>query len=104
MNQQTTKVLRELVTLTPSAKAMVDLGVAALPEYCNPVPPLLTLTERELKEVKHALFYVSECNHGTVGHNQLVIIAKMATANGFTLALGDQGYEVLVPPGVEITS
>ncbi|MGD9728840.1 MAG: hypothetical protein AB7R40_22215 [Nitrospiraceae bacterium] len=63
---------------------------------------MLQLTERELKEIKHALFYYHECNHGTVGHNVLVIIAKMAIHQGFGLALGDGGYEVSVPDGVTI--
>lgn len=62
----------------------------------------LTLTQRELTEVKHALIYFHECNHGTVGHNMLVIIAKMAVERGFGLALGDSGYEVSVPDGVTI--
>jgi len=48
-------------------------------------PMVLELTERELDEIKHALFYVNDCNHGTVGHNMLVLIAKLATQLGFSI-------------------
>lgn len=43
----------------------------------------LDLTDRELKEIKHALFYADGCNHGTTGHNQLLLIAKLARHIGF---------------------
>ena len=36
------------------------------------------LDERQRKEVEWAEKYVGEFNHGTVGHNQLVVIAKLA--------------------------
>ena len=42
----------------------------------------ITLTTRELEEVKHALFYAQHCNHGTVGHNMLILIAKLAAHAG----------------------
>lgn len=45
----------------------------------------MELTERELSEIKLALFYEKECNHGTAGHNRLVLIAKMATELGIEL-------------------
>jgi hypothetical protein len=35
---------------------------------------------REMKEIKLALFYAKHCDHGTAGHNRLMLIAKMATA------------------------
>jgi len=65
---------------------------------------MLTLTDRELTEIKHALIYHKECNHGTVGHNVLVILAKMAIERGFILALGDHGYMLFAPPDVTITN
>lgn len=69
------------------------------------LPRVLQLTERELTEIKHALFYFAECNHGTVGHNMLIIIAKMALDRGFRLALGDSEYELILPvDGVEVVS
>jgi hypothetical protein len=46
-------------------------------------PKVLEITQRELTEIKHALHYYAECNHGTTGHNQLVLIAKMAAHLGF---------------------
>lgn len=42
-------------------------------------------TKRELQEIYHALFYAETTKHGTVGHNQLLIIAKLAKHNGFRL-------------------
>lgn len=36
------------------------------------------LTDRQLKEVQHAEYYMRELNHGTVGHNMLELIALMA--------------------------
>ena len=54
--------------------------------YSEPIL-VLELTERELKEIKHALFYVNDCNHGTVGHNQLGLIANLATHLGFSLEI-----------------
>jgi len=55
------------------------------------------LTERDLKEVEFAQLYERDFGHGTVGHNQLLIIAKLAknaklaaeTATGLT-ALSDR--------------
>lgn len=67
-------------------------------------PSTLELTERELTEIKHALFYYAECNHGTVGHNMLVIIAKLAMNRGFRIVEGD-GYELVCPDeGLTIVS
>lgn len=69
------------------------------------LPSVLELTERELTEIKHALFYYGECNHGTVGHNILVIVAKLAIDRGFHLALTDSEYKLVVPTeNVEIVS
>ena len=45
----------------------------------------MKITNRELLEFKHALLYTSECGHGTVGHNQLVLLAKAAVALGIKL-------------------
>lgn len=54
-------------------------------------PMVLELTERELKEIKHALFYVNDCNHGTTGHNQLVLIAKLAVRLYFGIEMDHSG-------------
>lgn len=62
----------------------------------------LTLTVREIKEIKHALWYEEHCNHGTVGHNLLVIVAKMARERGFFLdTASEQG--IYIPQRVTIT-
>lgn len=69
-------------------------------------PKVLRLTERELTEIKHALFYAIECNHGTVGHNMLIIIDKLARHVGFGLELTDgvPVFTVRLPTeAVEIT-
>lgn len=65
----------------------------------NNEPRVLHLTERELQEIKHALFYAIECNHGTVGHNMLIIIDKLARHVGFRLQLTDgvPVFEVQIP-------
>lgn len=80
-----------------------DEATAALAQQ---LPKVLELTGRELTEIKHALFYYSECNHGTVGHNMLVIIAKMAIDRGFGLNITDgiPCFEITLPDGVEIVS
>ena len=69
-------------------------------------PKVLRLTERELQEIKHAMFYALECNHGTVGHNVLIVIDKMARHLGFGLELTDgvPVFNVRLPDeAVEIT-
>lgn len=45
----------------------------------------LILDERELKEIHHAIYYKDNLAHGTVGHNMLMLIGKMADAMGFTV-------------------
>jgi hypothetical protein len=44
--------------------------------------PLHQFNVREIKEIKLALFYAKHCNHGTAGHNRLMLIANMANALG----------------------
>lgn len=61
----------------------------------------LSLTERELREIHHALWYATFGNHGTVGHNMLIIIAKMARYQGFYLI--DEDSELVYPSYVENT-
>jgi hypothetical protein len=57
------------------------------------------LTVRELEEVKHALFYAEQCNHGTVGHNMLILIAKLAAHAGITSQQGANGMWSVTVPG-----
>ena len=42
-------------------------------------------TVREISEIQHAMYYLKELDHGTTGHNQLMLIAKMAVLLGFNL-------------------
>lgn len=51
----------------------------------------LVLDERELKEIHHALYYREVLAHGTVGHNMLMLIGKMAEAIGFSLDKDEYG-------------
>lgn len=60
----------------------------------------LRLTDRELKEIHHALWYEQFGNHGTVGHNMLILIAKMARHEGFWL---DENGKMVTPDHVENT-
>ncbi len=68
----------------------------------------LKLTAREVAEIKHCLFYAQECAHGTAGHNQLMLIAKLAAHLGFALewqpATPDTSaqWAVPCPEGVEM--
>ena len=62
----------------------------------------LQLTERELSEIKHAMFYNAFCNHGTVGHNMLVLIAKLAIDRGFVCEISEGGVTIDTPADVEI--
>lgn len=59
---------------------MADYEINDLNDECG-----LVLTFREVEEIKHAIFYADECNHGTVGHNLLILIAKLANHAGITL-------------------
>lgn len=60
----------------------------------------LELTTREIKEIHHALIYQLRWAHGTVGHNMLIIIAKMAYDRGFRI---DSSLELEIPEGVVVT-
>lgn len=52
-------------------------------------------TARQLAEIRLALFY-KRLDHGTDGHNRLLLIAQMATQEGFTL---DEYTELRGPDG-----
>ena len=52
----------------------------------------VVLTQREHDEIKWAMLYRSHFSHGTAGHNQLRIIAKLAEALGFELNREDDVY------------
>lgn len=52
-------------------------------------------TKRELQEIYHALFYAETTKHGTVGHNQLLIIAKLAKQAGFKMIFSDNAYPLI---------
>lgn len=60
----------------------------------------LILTKREVMEIQHSMLYVKYTNHGTVGHNLLVIVNKFAIERGFIL---EPTGGVLIPEDVVIT-
>jgi hypothetical protein len=85
------------------AYATIDLHcVYNIQEIVMSEPKVLEITQRELDEIKHAIHYYAECNHGTTGHNQLVLIAKMATERGFHLYQRNGQLAVTVPEGVKV--
>lgn len=45
----------------------------------------LELSEREAKDIHLALYYAKYLAHGVSGHNQLMVMAKLATYMGFAL-------------------
>lgn len=53
------------------------------------------LNERQIKEVDFALVYDNSFNHGTAGHNRLLLIAKLAE-------LLDAAYAKLEPTDPEL--
>lgn len=59
----------------------------------------LVITERELKEIHLCCLYLLKFRHGTAGHNQMMIIGKMADHLGFRL---DENGGIVVPEGVEV--
>ena len=58
--------------------------------------------ERQLKEIAWAIFYLTNFGHGTVGHNQLLIIAKLAFAAGFSLGRAPNGQPALLNNGAVV--
>lgn len=50
----------------------------------------LVLDDRELAEIHHAIYYRRYLLHGTAGHNQLMLLGKLAEAMGFYLDVDDE--------------
>lgn len=48
----------------------------------------LKFDNRELNEIQHAIYYAENLSHGTVGHNMLMLIAKLAKLQGFYMTGG----------------
>lgn len=58
----------------------------------------MTYDERQLKEIAFSLVYVEHFAHGTAGHNQYILVAKMARELGFDMHGGElerNGVKVL---------
>lgn len=57
----------------------------------------LELTPREIKEIQLCQYYADKLHHGTRGHNQMMLIAKLTGYMGFALA-GEGAEQMLVSP------
>lgn len=62
----------------------------------------LSFTQRDLKEIAHSIHYYRNYQHGTVGHNLLVIVGKLALDRGFDVNEAGAVESIVVPPGVTI--
>lgn len=45
----------------------------------------ITLTEREINEIKLCMYYVENLSHGTDGHSRMILVASLAFATGFLM-------------------
>lgn len=45
----------------------------------------ITLTEREISEIKLCMFYAENLKHGTDGHSRMILVASLAFATGFLM-------------------
>lgn len=55
----------------------------------------LTITTREEKAIQLALYYGEFCEHGTVGHNLIILVGKLARDRGFVL---DESLQMVIRP------
>lgn len=62
----------------------------------------LTFTPREIKQIEFSLIYARDFNHGADGHNNMSIVAKLATDKGFALKETARGEELYVPDTVTV--
>lgn len=60
---------------------------------------MIDFDERQLKEIAWSIFYTVNFAHGTTGHNQLIVISKLAQANGFSLGRDGEGNPSLLHDG-----
>lgn len=58
----------------------------------------ITLTEREISEIKLCMYYVENLSHGTDGHNRMVLLASLAYSIGFLM----DGLDLTVPNNVTV--
>lgn len=59
----------------------------------------ITLTYREVKEIQLCMYYIENLQHGTVGHNRMILIAKLAHAVGFVG--GETTGALIIPENVK---
>lgn len=60
----------------------------------------LELTERELQAIRWALTYLNHFSHGAAGHNDLIVLAKLALHMGFEQ---DGDLKLSYPDSVKVT-
>lgn len=58
----------------------------------------ITLTEREINEIKLCMFYAENLKHGTDGHSRMILVASLAHSVGFLM----DGLDLTVPNGVTV--
>lgn len=78
----------------------ITQGLMTRKEVLQLMEPVLVITTRELKEVAHAMYYAQNLAHGTTGHNQLMLLDKLATHLGFHFS--NDGRNLEVPTGVRV--
>lgn len=62
----------------------------------------LELTQREIKEIQLCHYYADNLHHGTVGHNEKMLIAKLTGFMGFSLAGEGADKPLLWPRYVKV--
>lgn len=60
----------------------------------------ITLTKREIDEIRLCMFYTENLKHGTDGHSRMVLLATLAYSVGFAM----NGGILVVPNDVTIES
>lgn len=59
----------------------------------------ITLTEREISEIKLCMFYTENLKHGTDGHGRMILVASLAYSIGFLM----DGRILMVPDDVNVS-
>lgn len=60
----------------------------------------ITLTEREINEIRLCMFYVENLKNGTDGHSRMILMASLAYSIGFLM----DGLDLTVPDNVTVQS
>lgn len=58
----------------------------------------ITLTKREIDEIRLCMFYIENLKHGTDGHSRMILVASLAYSVGFSM----NGQILVVPNNVSV--